>query len=228
MSQKQNNFYVNNSFEILDTVQSQYSASPIIHALIKGFNDLENADPDIKLLFEKMVDPDTAEGVGLDVWGRIVALERGLTPIDDMQKFIGFKPLAGITTTRLDSFNNAIFYNTQSGNVRLADSAYKTYIFIKAMINIGTSSLADINRMIRVLMPKSNIKVIRSYAMELRILVLGKLDPYEYRALLALPWVPTGVGLNLYHIETPTLGFKGQGLETFNNGTFSTNDPIYN
>lgn len=223
---KLEDFYTNNNFTIEDTIQSQYGASPVMQALIKGFNDLENADPDIKLLLEKMVDPDTAEGAGLDVWGRIVALERGLTPAGD-QKYLGFKPVIDISTSLLDNFNNAVFHNDVHGNIRLSDNAYRTYIFIKALINISTSSLGDINRMIRALMPKSNIRIIRSYAMELRMLVLGKLDPYEYRALLALPWLPTGVGLNIYHVETPTFGFRGQGLHTFNNGTFSTNDPIY-
>lgn len=226
MSQKPDNFYINNSFDILETVQSQYGASPIMQALIRGFNDLENVDPAIKLLLQKMIDPDTAEGVGLDVWGRIVAFERFLVPVTS-QKFIGFKPPAGMTNNNLDSLNNAVFYNNRGGNIRLADSAYRTYIFIKAMLNISSSSLGDINRMIKNLLPNSNIKIIRNYAMQLRILVIGKLDPSDYRALISLPWIPTGVGLNLYNIETPTLGFNGQNLQTFNNGTFATNDPIY-
>lgn len=226
MSQKTDNFYINNSFDILETVQSQYGASPIMQALIRGFNDLENVDPAIKLLLQKMIDPDTAEGVGLDVWGRIVAFERILVPVTS-QKFIGFKPTAGMTNNNLDSLNNAVFYNNPGGNVRLADSAYRTYIFIKAMLNISSSSLGDINRMIKNLLPNSNIKIIRNYAMQLRVLVIGKLDPSGYRALISLPWIPTGVGLNIYIIETPTLGFNGQNLQTFNNGTFATNDPIY-
>ena len=41
-------------------------------------------------------------------------------------------------------------------------------------------------------------------------------------ALDNLPWLPAGVGLEMYQVITPTFGFAGTGLQNFDNGTFAT------
>lgn len=41
-------------------------------------------------------------------------------------------------------------------------------------------------------------------------------------ALDNLPWLPAGVGLEMYQVITPTFGFAGTGLQNFCNGTFAT------
>lgn len=216
------------TFHIDATVQSQYAASPHIRALVDSFWEAINPEADINEIYEKMVDPDTAEGFGLDVWGQIVAIGREFIAVDEQYKYLGFNPSPGMPNPRLNSFNNAPFYRPVTGKVRLADDAYRTYIFIKAMINIGDSTLASINKMLAFMFPGTEISCLHVDTMILRLLVKGKISASSKQALLNLPWLPAGVGLQLYQVITPTFGFNGSGLEPFNCGTFATYGVIDN
>lgn len=209
-------------FEIDATIQSQYSASPHIVKLVKAFWEALNPDADIDLLYKKMIDPDTAVGFGLDVWGRIVAIGREYIAQDESNIYLGFNPPKGVLNTRLDSFNNAPFYKKIDGKVRLADDAYRTYIFIKAMINISDGTLASINYMLKTLFPNARIQCLHVGTMVLRLVIRDYLHEADKQALLNLPWLPSGVGLELYQVITPTFGFAGSQLEPFNQGTFAT------
>lgn len=212
------------SFDIEKTIQSQYAASEHIKALVNSFWEALDPEADIDLLYDKVINIDTAEGFGLDVWGRIVAIGRSYLAVDVNRKYFGFEPPSGVNNSRLDNFNNAVFYKQITGKVRLADPAYRTYILIKAMINIGTSSLADLNAMIKTMFPDENIMVLHVDTMVLRLLILSNISEANKQALINLPWLPAGVGLQLYRVVTPTFGFNGSNLESFNNGTFSTFD----
>ena len=216
------------NFYIDATVQSQYAASPHIRALVDSFWEAINPEADINEIYKKMVDPDTAEGFGLDVWGQIVAIGREFIAVDEQYKYLGFNPPPGMPNPRLNSFNNAPFYRPVTGKVRLADDAYRTYIFIKAMINIGDSTLASINKMLAFMFPDTEISCLHVDTMILRLLVKGKISAASKQALLNLPWLPAGVGLQLYQVITPTFGFNGSGLEPFNQGTFATYGVIDN
>ena len=111
------------NFYIDATVQSQYAASPHIRALVDSFWEAINPEADINEIYKKMVNPETAEGFGLDVWGRIVAIGREYIALDESTKYLGFNPPAGVTNPRLNSLNNAPFYRRIDGKVRIADTA---------------------------------------------------------------------------------------------------------
>ena len=214
------------NFDIGLTIQSQYSASPHIVALVNGFWSCLDPSADIELIFNKMINPITAEGFGLDVWGRIVAIGREYTSKDTTLPYWGYKAPLGIDNPRMRNFNNAPFYKEITGKVKLNDQAYRTYIFLKAMINIGNGSLSSLNRMISVLFPSVNIALLHVDTMVLRIVIQSELAQSDLDALLNLPWLPAGVGLEVYQVITPTWGLEGSGLETLDNGTFATNDII--
>lgn len=92
------------------------------------------------------------------------------------------------------------------------------------MINIGDGSLASLNRMIRVLFPTAKIALLHVDTMVLRLLIQEEISQADLDALLNLPWLPAGVGLEVYQVITPTWGLEGSGLETLDNGTFTLND----
>lgn len=209
-------------FYIDATVQSQYAASPTLRKLVDSFWECLNPEADIKLIYDNMINPDTAIGVGLDVWGRIVAIGREYIAVSDTEPYLGFKPLTGTLNDRLDTFNQAPFYSEVNGLVHLSDPAYRTYIFIKAMINIGDSSLASLNRMCKVMFPNADIQILHVGTMVLRVLIQTQLSSANKTALLSLPWLPAGVGLEMYQVITPTFGFNGSLLQPFNQGTFAT------
>ena len=211
-------------FHIDATVQSQYAASSHLRALVEAFWECLNPETDIELVYNKMINPNTAVGFGLDVWGRIVAIGREYSTPDDSHPYWGYEPPQGVTNPRMRNFNNAPFYKKITGKVKLTDSAYRTYIFLKAMMNIGDSSLASLNRMIKVLFPTANIAILHIDTMVLRIVIQSEIPQADLNALLNLPWIPAGVGLEIYQVITPTWGLEGSELETLDNGTFTVQD----
>ena len=210
------------TWDIAETVQSQYATSKRMRAVIDAFWQAINPKSDIDLLYRKLVNPRTAEGVGLDIWGRIVAIGRSYLAVEDDTPYFGFDPPEGVKNERLNSFGNAPFYKQIMGKVRLADTMFRTYVFLKALINISNSSLASLNQAVKLLFPDADIQILHTGTMVLRVLVLSPLSESDKAALDNLSWIPAGVGLEMYQVITPTFGFAGTGLKNFNNGTFAT------
>ncbi len=210
------------TWDIAETVQSQYATSKRMRAVIDAFWQAINPKNDIDLLYKKLVNPRSAEGYGLDVWGRIVAIGRSYLAVDDDTPYFGFDPPEGVKNERLNTFGNAPFYKTIYGKVRLADPMFRTYVFLKALINIGDSSLASLNQAVKLLFPDADIQILHTGTMVLRVLILSPLSESDKAALDNLPWLPAGVGLEMYQVITPTFGFAGTELQNFTNGTFAT------
>ena len=210
------------TWDIAETVQSQYATSKRMRAVIDAFWQAINPKSDIDMLYKKLVNPRTAEGWGLDVWGRIVAIGRSYLAVEDDTPYFGFDPPEGVKNERLNSFGNAPFYKQVMGKVRLADTMYRTYVFLKALINISNSSLASLNQAVKLLFPDADIQILHTGTMVLRVLILSPLSESDKAALDNLSWIPAGVGLEMYQVVTPTFGFAGTGLKNFNNGTFAT------
>ena len=210
------------AWDIAETVQSQYATSKRMRAVIDAFWQAINPKSDIDLLYKKLVNPRTAEGYGLDVWGRIVAIGRSYLAVDDGTPYFGFDPPEGVKNERLNTFGNAPFYKQIYGKVRLADPMFRTYVFLKALINIGDSSLASLNQAVKLLFPDADIQILHTGTMVLRVLILSPLSESDKAALDNLPWLPAGVGLEMYQVITPAFGFAGAPeLQNFNNGTFA-------
>ena len=76
--------------------------------------------------------------------------------------------------------------------------------------------------MVRLLFPDADIQILHTGTMVLRVLILSPLSESDKAALDNLPWLPAGVGLEMYQVITPTFGFAGTGLQNFTNGTFAT------
>ena len=209
------------NFDIGLTIQSQYSASPHIVALVNGFWSCLDPSADIELIFNKMINPITAEGFGLDVWGRIVAIGREYLTTDTTDPYWGYK-LPEIADGRVQNFGNAPYYKKINGTVKLTDTAYRLYIFLKAMINIGDGTLASLNRMLKYLFPHDTVYLIHTGTMLLRLVVESPISQADLDALLTLPWLPAGVNLEEYQIITPTWGLEGQDLAVLDEGNFAT------
>lgn len=213
-------------FDIAATVQSQYADSPNLRAIIDAFWAAMNPDADLESLYNNMINVLTAQGFGLDVWGRIVAVGRSLLALDEESPYFGFQPVQGVTMGRVRGFNNAPFYAPATRTYRLEDEAYRAFVLIKAMVNISDSSLASINSIVQAMFPDEDIMVQHSGTMALRLTLRTTLTPAQKAALFALPWAPAGVMVDVYEVITPTFGFDGSRLHPFNNGTFSTYTPM--
>lgn len=97
------------------TIISQYGNSPTILALIQNMNG--NIDPraDLDGFFNFIWNVDTAQGFGLDIWGRIVGIGRIIltNPItqlddDDYRSLIFLKALSNISASNSPSINQLL------------------------------------------------------------------------------------------------------------------------
>lgn len=213
------------AFEIEETIQSQYAASPHINSLITGFYDLINPYPDIATFYDNVFNPSTAVGWGLNVWGRIVGVSRKVSGVPSSDDYFGFQ---NDYNAQAHPFAQAPFYaDAWSDSVYdVEDAPYRLMIWAKAMANIGTGSLASINQQLAYLFSSDDrdidVGVVNCGTMKVRIYIQGDLEGYE-RVLLSrgeLPPIPAGVGFGLLNIDKHTFGFNGSGLEPFNQGVF--------
>lgn len=136
------------SFDIWTTVISQYANSPAITQLVENFAGYVDQTANFEAFFDLIFNVDTAQGYGLDVWGRIVGVTRNLdVPVGD---YWGFAEAGDA-----EPFNNGQFYSGAplTSTYVLSDNAYRTLIFAKALANISDNSIPALNQMLLNLFP---------------------------------------------------------------------------
>lgn len=101
--------------DVEKTIISQYANSPTILALISNMNDYIDPTADIDNFFNLVFNVDTSVGFGLDIWGRIVDIDRNVltNPIftldDDVYRsLILLKALSNISTSDSPSINQLL------------------------------------------------------------------------------------------------------------------------
>jgi hypothetical protein len=134
---------------VSQTYLSQFANSPIITGLIENFNECVDPSANIDAFFDLVWNVDTAQGYGLEVWGRIVGVSRVLQISSG--EWLGFNE-AGDGTVETP-FNVAPFFNGTSTteNFALTDDAFRQLILAKAYANISNGSIATINQLLMTL-----------------------------------------------------------------------------
>ena len=133
------------------TVTSQFAQSPAITRLIEAFHDWINPATNIDDFYNLVWNVDTAVGYGLDVWGRIVGVNRVLQ-INTTGAFFGFEEAGNISA---NPFNSAPFYTGQqiNNNFILSDDGFRVLVLAKALANISDGSIPAINQLLLNLFP---------------------------------------------------------------------------
>lgn len=147
-------------FDIWETVISQYANSKTITRMITDFAADIDQTKNFSDFFDYIMNVDTAGSYGLDVWGRIVGVNRVLA-ISTPGAYFGFEE-----SQEAAGFNQAPFYNgaNLTTNYRLTDKAYRTLILVKALANISQCSIPVLNRMLMTLFPnRGNCYVTEGY-----------------------------------------------------------------
>lgn len=136
-------------FDIWKTIISQFANSPILTALIEDIFAYLDPTRDIDAFFDLVLNLNTAQGYGLDVWGRIVGVNRVLQVT--IENWFGFAE----ANTGVFTFGQGAFYSGQplTSNYALSDEAYRTLILAKAAANITSGSIPAINRILMDLFP---------------------------------------------------------------------------
>lgn len=132
------------------TVLSQYTSSPILVQLLTNLNEYLDPGANLQDFYDLIWNIDTAVGYGLDVWGRIVGVNRILHVATG--KFFGFAEAGNLSA---DPFEQSPFYNGEqlTTNYELSDEAYRRLIFAKAAANITNCSIPAINQILLNLFP---------------------------------------------------------------------------
>lgn len=187
-------------FDPWSTIISQYANSPTLTQLILYFDECVDQTANIESFFDMIWNVDTAQGYGLDVWGRIVGVSRTLH-IADTQEYLGFEE-SGIEAF---GFDQAPFFSGSSitSNFQLSDDAFRVLIFAKALSNISDGSTKSINQLLMNLFRgRGNCYVIDNLDMSMEYHFQFMLTPVELAILNqtgVLP-KPTGVSATVTQI----------------------------
>lgn len=138
-------------FDIWSTIISQYANSPILTTLISNFFQYLDQTKNFDAFFDDIWNIDTAQGFGLDVWGRILGVSRVIRVVPE-DTFFGFQE-AGASSV---GFGQASFFagDPLTDNFPLSDAAFRTLLFAKALANISDGSIAGLNQLLLNLFPQ--------------------------------------------------------------------------
>lgn len=209
-----------------ETMLSQYVHSPRLTALIRGMEQAMDPEPALEEWRRRALDVLTADGWGLDQWGRIVDIGRVIALSGDDGAF-------GFMGSGLRPFGQGTFHDAghaATGTYRLADQAYRDLILLKAAANVSDCSVPSLNRLLaRLYGDRGAAYVLDVAPMRIRYVFNFPLRPWE-RALMGredVPPKPAGVGYEVLEIDPPhTFGFAGSHLQPFNQGVFAIGGPI--
>lgn len=139
------------SFDPWVPIISQYKNSPRIDAMILAFNSAMDQTANIQSLYDLIWNVETAQGYGLDVWGRIVGVSRTVQFPRATDIPIGFEEAGGSWV----GFGQGAFFTggSTSSNFVLSDSDFRTLIFAKAAGNISDGSILSVNQILLTLFP---------------------------------------------------------------------------
>ncbi len=206
--------------DLSTTLLSQYANSPTLLALIGQFNAAADPATLIDAFYDEVWNIATAQGYGLDLWGRIVGVARTLAMSSG--KTFGFHEA---TAASADPFGQSPFYGgpVASQNVALSDDAFRVLILAKAYANISRAAIPVYNAILRQLFPgRGNAFVCDTGGMNARLTFDFALDPYELAILKQSGAFQPPTGVLFEIMQAPgCLGFaEAAGSAPFNTGIF--------
>lgn len=132
-------------------VISQYANSPTLYQILENLTFDLDITWDIGQFYDAVLNLNTARGFGLDIWGRIVGVNRTIT-IPTEGGFFGF----GEASPGANPFDSAPFYDgaqSVSDTYLLTDQAYRQLLLVKAAANLSALNAPALNALLRALFP---------------------------------------------------------------------------
>ena len=186
------------TFNPWTTIISQYANSPVLDGIILAFNAAMDLTESLDNFYDMIFNVETAQGYGLDVWGRIVGVSRTLS-LPSGATYLGFEEASSWT-----GFGQGGFYTGGglSSNFVLSDTDFRTLIFAKAAGNISDGSIESINEILLTLFPsRGDCHVVDNQNMSLTYSFPFNLTPVEIAIVEASGVLPSpcGVVVNVSH-----------------------------
>lgn len=142
------------TFNPWTTIIAQYANSPVLTGMIESFNAAMDLTKPLDDFYDMIWNIQTAVGYGLDVWGRIVGVQRAIQ-IPGNVVLLGFAEAASSWT----GFGQGGFFSGQSisQNYVLSDADFRTLILAKAAGNISDGSIPAVNKILLTLFPNRGV-----------------------------------------------------------------------
>lgn len=177
------------------TVLSQYANSPIITKLVDDFAQWLDPASRFDAFFSLLWDIDTAQGFGLDVWGRILGVNRILQVPAGV--YLGFEQDADARP-----FGFGILYGggRSTNNVALTDAAYRTLLLAKAALNITDASIPAVNAILLNLFGQGHVR--DNMDMSLTYVFTTTLTPIQTAIVFQSGVLPKPCGVS-FTVEQP-------------------------
>jgi len=193
------------SFDYWDAVFSQHANAPVLTSIIGSFFAAADPTAITDALYDQIWNIQTATGYGLDVWGRIVGVNRVLAVA--ASGFWGFtEALPGSLPFNTSGTGDlvqggGIFYSGTglTTSYALSDQSYRLLILAKAAQNITNSSIPAINKILQSLFPGRGNCYVTEGAMTMTYHFTFSLSPVELSIVGSsgvLP-KPTGVAVSI-------------------------------
>ncbi len=182
------------------TVLMQYSNSPRIDAMIERFNAAMDQTVNMENLYDLVWNVATAQGWGLDVWGRIVGVNRTLQFPAGTESF-GFNEANSWT-----GFGQGGFYSGggTTNNFILGDSDFRTLILAKAAGNISDGAIPSVNQILMTLFRnRGDCYVADGLDMSLTYTFKFILNPIELAIVQLSGVLPNPCGVVINVAQTP-------------------------
>lgn len=190
------------------TIISQYAASPVITRLVETFDEWIDPAADFNQFFQMVWWLDTAQGYGLDVWGRIVGVGRVVNVASGI--YFGFAEAADVANESPFNSGGPFFGGgTTTSNFALTDDGFRVLIIAKALSNITNGSIPAINQILLTLFPnRGNCYVIDNADMTMIYhfdFILSAVEAAIVENSGVLP-KPVGVSVTVEQIDTSSGG----------------------
>lgn len=191
------------------TIISQYANSPLMLALLGSINAAVSPYEDFELVYNSILNINTAVGYGLDVLGRIEGITRLIT-IPANTSFVGWKE-----ANSWQPWGQAPFWDGNTGEltvatvVALSDSVFRNVVLAKALANVSNCSALSINKILQVLFGASStqyayIQDLGNMTMVIKFLAsISLINQYIITQKAIIP-KPAGVQASIW---TPSTGF---------------------
>lgn len=203
---------------INETIMSQYANSPRLMHIITTVADAIDPEKFTEDYFRLIMSIPTANGHGLDIWGRIVGISRTVQFANPEGEYFGF-------ADGFYPFNERPFSGAGGGSDtwELTNEAYRELILIKALSNIVYASALSINALLRAMFDRPAYFLLTGH-MEARYVFEFQLSPYQRHIVYNTDILPRPCGVLISIIinaDTDGIfGFSGSGLQPFNQGVF--------
>lgn len=179
-----------------ETVMSQYANSPKLMAWIQSIYEGIDVSGIIDDFYSNVFNLDTCSTYGLDLWARIVVIDRNLK---SSGQFFGFTHGLDYPDPWIEPFNaHGPFYRGvwDTTTFQVEDDIFRRMILAKGLANISEGTIPALNRILQILFPlRGNCYVADNEDMTMTYTFEFVITPVEYAVLTqtAIFQKPAGV-----------------------------------